>query len=60
MEAPRPVTEAKVSASMAVTVIVEPDAETVFIPPPATTRSPVRELNELTPLPTPETVAQIH
>lgn len=49
VEAPRPVTVAKVSASVPVTVIVVPEAETLLMPPAAMVNAPVKPLTELTP-----------
>ena len=56
--APLPVTVARVSASVAVMVIVDPDADTELIPAPAIVKAPVSEFRELTPLLLPETVVQ--
>ncbi len=48
--APRPVTVAKVSASVPVTVTVVPEAPMLFMPAPAIVSPPVRELTDVTPL----------
>lgn len=46
--APRAVTDCSVSASVPVTVMVEPEIETVLMPPPAMARSPCRVLSDFT------------
>src|SRR5579884_2988015 len=47
--APLPVTDARVSASVPVTVIVEPTAETLLIPAPTMVSPPVSVFKEVTP-----------
>jgi len=54
--APRPVMVAKVSASVPVTVIVVPAANTVLIPEPAIVKAPLKELTKETP---PDASAQV-
>ena len=42
------VTDSKVSASVPVTVMVDPATETVLMPPPAIVKAPVRLFTEVT------------